>query len=287
MNYLIENLIQGTKEWFDYRRNKVTATDASCVMGVNPWCTEYQRWQEKLGLIPEPIVNERMIRGLQLEDKARNEFTQLTGIKMIPRVVTSVNNDWMGASLDGLSTCERYIVEIKCPGKNDHNEAQCGVIPEKYYPQLQHQLAVTGLDMAYYYSFDGTNGILLEIQRDQKYIENMIKKEKAFHDCLMQFKAPELSDKDYTQRDDDIWQHAAQKWNNTKNMLKLAENAEKEARDHLLSLCESKNCIGSGVKVQKITKIGSVNYSEIQELQNVDLEKYRKSSTEYWKIAEV
>ena len=141
--------------------------------------------------------------------------------------------------------------------------------------------------MAYYYSFDGEDGILLEVERDQKHIDEMIIKEKKFYDCLTQFKAPDLTDKDYTQRNDEQWQLAVQRCYNTKNTLKLAENEDKEARDHLLSLCESKNSIGCGMKVQKIIRTGSVNYSEIPELQLVDLEKYRKPATEYWKIAEV
>lgn len=287
MRYIIEKLNQGSVEWLEWRRTKVTATDASCIMGVNPWCTEYNRWQEKLGLIAGPEMNRSMQRGIEMEEFARHRFMELTGISVFPQVITSIEYPWMAASLDGLSLCGKYIVEVKCPGKADQESAQCGIVPEKYHPQLQHQLAVTGLDMAYYYSFDGEDGILLEVPRDQKYIDEMIIKEKKFYDCLVQFKAPELTDKDYTERNDNEWKEAAHLWKAKRFHLKNAEQEEKQARDHLLSLCVSKNSLGEGVKAQKIIKTGFVNYSEIPELQNVDLEKYRKPSSEYWKICEI
>ena len=54
----------------------------------------------------------------------------------------------MRASLDGISM-DQEILEIKCPYKpnrldSDHQKTKEGKIPEKYWPQLQHQLEVFG-----------------------------------------------------------------------------------------------------------------------------------------------
>lgn len=82
--------------------------------------------------------------------------------------------DWMMASLDGIDIDGQAILEIKCPGPSDHELAKAGKIPEKYIPQLQHQLAVTGLKLAYYFSFDGTDGVIVEIERDEIFIAKII-----------------------------------------------------------------------------------------------------------------
>jgi predicted phage-related endonuclease len=94
----------------------------------------------------------------------------------------------MIASFDGISVKRDYALEIKCPGKKDHGTALKGSIPIKYYPQLQHQLAVCGLDFIYYYSFDGEDGVTLIVQRDDDFIKNMIDKEKQFWDHLQTLK---------------------------------------------------------------------------------------------------
>jgi len=109
-----------------------------------------------------------MREGLRLEPIARELFAIQNGIEMFPRVVV---NDWAMASLDGMSECGKYIVEIKCPGEKDHLLALQGKIPEHYYPQLQHQLYVTGLQSIFYYSFDGTDGVTIVVKRDDAYIE--------------------------------------------------------------------------------------------------------------------
>ena len=45
-----------------------------------------------------------------------------------------------------------------------------------------------------------------------------------------------------------------------------------------------KSCVGGGVKVSSVVRKGHVDYSSIPELAGVDLEKYRKSPTEFIKI---
>src|SRR5690606_25562895 len=119
-----------------------TATDASVIMGNNPWTTPYKCWQRKLGLIEEQKSNEAMERGKRLEPEARALFIETHGINMKPEVVESTKYDFLGASLDGLSDCGQFICEIKCGGANLHNQALHGIIPKYYEDQIQHQLLV-------------------------------------------------------------------------------------------------------------------------------------------------
>jgi putative phage-type endonuclease len=151
-------LTQNTPEWLEFRRKKIGASDAPIILEVSPWKTPYQLWLEKTsGSLPPSTVRQK--RGLELEELARQVFEKKTGMIMFPKVVLHPSLDWMMASLDGIDIDGQAIVEIKCPGQTDHDVAKTGKVPEKYIPQLQHQLAVTGVEIAYYFSFDGNDGV--------------------------------------------------------------------------------------------------------------------------------
>lgn len=153
------NLTQNTPEWHEYRRKKIGASDAPIIMEASPWKTPYQLWLDKTCKMTSPSTLPQK-RGLEMEEAARQSFEKMTGMIMFPKVMEHSEIDWMMASLDGIDMEGTAIVEIKCPGQVDHDIAKQGEIPEKYIPQLQHQLAVTGLEMVYYFSFDGFDGVI-------------------------------------------------------------------------------------------------------------------------------
>lgn len=287
-------LIQQTPEWLEMRKEKIGASDAPIIMGVSPWKTPYRLWEEKTDRKEGGYTSSSMKRGIDLENSAREHFIKLTGITVDPQVIMHPQYEWMMASLDGISDCGQYIVEIKCPGKEDHEMAVKGQIPDKYYPQLQHQLEVCNLDMAYYFSFDGKDGVIIECQRDKKYIKGMLKKELEFFECVKNDIAPKRPIDDYQQKTDDMWQSYAQGWlvineqlSQLEKQVSQLEKQEKEMRESLLAMCQGENCIGHGISVAKSMRKGNIDYSAIQELKNIDLEQYRKESIELWKITKL
>jgi putative phage-type endonuclease len=222
-NLQISELDQGSQEWLDLRKTKITATDASIIMGANHWKTKIQLYYEKLSNNPPMLPNERMKRGLDLEPVARQLFILQTGIFVEPAVVVS---DWAMASLDGISSDGKVIVEIKCPGEKDHSIALYGKVPDHYYPQLQHQMYVTGVQLAYYFSFDGIDGVAVMVKRDDEYIEKMVEKEKKFYECLINKIPPEPSEGDYIERNDDLWEQCASRWKSVTDAIKDLEKEE-------------------------------------------------------------
>lgn len=183
------NLTPGTPEWLHFRRTHIGASDAISIMGMSPWKSSLELYEEKIFQF-EQDENQYMARGKLLESIALEQFEKETGLIMFPMVFVHDSIEWMSASFDGITLSRECICEIKCPGKKDHSEATLGMIPKKYYPQLQHQIHVSGLDFAYYYSFDGEKGIIIEVKRDQEFIEIMIEKEKEFWNCLQTLKPP-------------------------------------------------------------------------------------------------
>lgn len=176
----IISLEQGSQEWLDFRRKCITATDASVILGCNPYKNINELIAEKVnGLTTH--VNERMQRGKDLEPLALRAFGDITDGIYFPAVVVHDDYTWCMASLDGLEIDGGSIVEIKCPGKSTHTMAKKGKIHDYYYAQIQHQLACTELEFSYYFSYDGVENHLLKIDRDNEYIRDMLEKEFEFY----------------------------------------------------------------------------------------------------------
>ena len=286
-------LIQGTEEWLEFRKDKVGASDAPVIMGVSPWeiNTPYKLFLVKYGLL-KIKENSAMRRGKELESRARDIFTEITGIEMKPDVLIHQTRDWMIASLDGIDSKGKTIVEIKCPSNEDHSFAEINKrVPEKYYPQLQHQIEVCGVDRAYYFSYlNEDETVLLEISRNDAYIKDMLEKEENFYECLKNFIAPELTSKDLVCKDSEEWKSVASEWLEVCDLLepyKELIKKEEDLRKVLIQLSDGQSCEGFGVKTLKIARKGNVDYGKIEALKGMDLEPYRKSPTEYYKISRV
>lgn len=284
MIYEVIDLEQRTEDWKNFRLGSIGSSDAAIIMGVSKWKSEYQLWLEKCQIQkPSDYISTAMQRGIDLEDTALASFIYNSGIEMIPKVVKSLEYDFMGASLDGLSKCGNYIVELKCPGNEAHVLALSGKVPDYYYPQLQHQLAVTGLPFAYYFSFDGECGVTIEVPRDEEYIKELISKEEKFWYCVQNFVAPEGILKDYHYIEDETCEQLALKLISLKEQIKEIEKEESQIHKELVSRLSQNSVIGK-VKATKIVRQGNVDYSLIPQLKEVNLNQYRKKPSEYWKI---
>lgn len=271
---------QRTPEWHAMRRNKIGASDAPVIMKKSPWKTPYQLWQEKLELVDGQTTNSAMQRGNDLEPVAKQALEAKLGMPLGPQIRLATARSWMMASLDAVSFDERTVAEIKCPGKADHETALAGHVPEKYYPQLQHQIEVCGVDMMYYFSYTGVDDVLLEVPRDDKYIAQLLIEEEKFYECMMNFDPPELMTGDYTWQDGAKWAKLVEELNEIKKLKKR----EEEIKEELIAIAEGKNARGAGITLTKCLRKGCIEYKKIPELANIDLEQYRKKASEFWRI---
>lgn len=186
---IITGLEQNTKEWHQFRRNHVGASDAAAILGLSPWKKSVQLWEEKtLGW--EQSSNSAMKRGQQLEPLALKEFELLAGNLFCPMVGECEIYSFLSASFDGMTFDMDQAVEIKC-GHSSFNSAKNGLIPPYYMAQLQHQMHVANLSWIYYYCFNGNDGILMEVKRDEDFIWKMLDKELKFWNCVQSFVPPE------------------------------------------------------------------------------------------------
>jgi putative phage-type endonuclease len=275
------NLNQQTTEWLEWRRTRIGASDASIILGINPWKSAYQLWEEKLGVKDPQDMTDRMKRGIELEDKARKTFEEMTGHSVLPAIMEHVEHAWMVASLDGISDDGQVVVEIKCNGAKNHELALDGIVPNYYYAQMQHQMEVVGGDNVHYFSFDGEKGVVIEVPRNDEYIQRMIIAEKEFYQCMMDFSPPPQEYKEMTSKE---WFSAVNNWKHVDSQIKFLEDQREDLKNSLIAMTEGISSKGGGIKLCKEIRKGGVDYKNIPELSDVDLEKYRKKPIEFWKI---
>lgn len=188
----ITELSQGSIEWHEFRRCHIGASDCPIIMNISPWKTPYSLWEEKCGLVKSNFISDAMNRGINLESLARFEYENMVGFDVPACVRKHKSIDYMIASMDGFNSSLKKGVEIKCPGKTDHLKALNGLIPEKYYPQLQHQIEVCDLDEIDYFSFDGEVGVIVKCLRDEDYIKQILLQEEKFWYCVQNFISPKI-----------------------------------------------------------------------------------------------
>jgi putative phage-type endonuclease len=288
---IVEGIEQGSADWLDLRKKYITATDATKIMNESPWDTPLSLWEKKMGIRQETASNSFMERGNRLEPIARDWFEQKMGIGFPPAVILSNKYAFMMSSLDGLSACGRYALEIKNVNAEDHSTALKGYVPKKYIAQTQHHIENLYADVEYYVSFNEFNpdaSAIVEVFRDNKYIDLMLEKEREFFRCMQQFVPPAFHEDDYRQINDSQWQITARKYLDTKKELMALETSEKALRNQLIALAGGSNAKGAGIELSKVMRKGNIDYDTIlnQYKIDADLEQFRKPEIETWRIKE-
>jgi hypothetical protein len=128
--------------------------------------------------------------------------------------------------------------------------------------------------------FDGTQGLLLPIQRDEAAIDRIRAAWDAFQPCLDTDTPPALTDADTVQRDDAAWAAAATAFAEAKRTSELHLERLEAARLALIALTQHPREQGAGVSVTRFWKTGSVAYAKIPALKDVDLDAYRGKTRE-------
>jgi putative phage-type endonuclease len=153
-------VIQGSPEWLEWRKKGFGSSDAAVLLGLSPWRTFAQLLAEKRGLFT-PTFNEfqlkAMERGKRLEPVVRAMTEAYSGL-LFPadnEVLVHPIHPFMRASLDGANREQGQLIEIKCGNRKDHVASIGGKVPDKYMPQIQWQLMVSGLKDAVYVSWSG------------------------------------------------------------------------------------------------------------------------------------
>ena len=176
--------MQDRKKWEAMRNIGIGGSDASTIAGINRWKSPYQLWLEKTGQVePEDISdNEYVYWGTVLEQLVADRFCELTGKKVRKcGMMQSLTHEFMLANVDRLVVGENAGLECKTANGFKAKEWEGDNVPDGYYLQCQHYMAVTNCEKWYIACLIGGNHFVWkEIPRNEEDIAALIEAEKAF-----------------------------------------------------------------------------------------------------------
>jgi predicted phage-related endonuclease len=157
------NLIQGSEAWHAARNDTTvvgTASEAPAMMGASKYQTRDELLKVKAtGIKPEVDSYKQKIfdSGHAAEAKARPIVEAMLGEELYPvTCINTVDGIKLLASLDGLTMDQKLIWENKILNGSLAADVKTNDLGPHYYWQLEHQLAVTGADLVYFTTSDGT-----------------------------------------------------------------------------------------------------------------------------------
>ena len=176
--------MQDRKAWLEMRKTGIGGSDCAVVLGISKWKSQWELWLEKTGQveIEDNSDNEYIEAGNRLENTIAEWFCDKTG-KKVRRcgMLRSKEHPWMLADVDRLIVGENAILECKTAAHWKLEEWNEDNIPDAYYLQVQHYLAVGGYDKAYIAVLVGGHKFIWkEIPRNDDDIAVIIEAEERF-----------------------------------------------------------------------------------------------------------
>lgn len=191
-------------ESMEERRKILGGSEICAAAGWDEWKSQYQLWEEKMGLRESFGGNEATKRGVALEDWIRREASERLGIafrRSHRRIVDDVY-PWMIMHADALSK----HAGLECKTTSFRNKKKFaadgtvvrdpeGCLPLNYYCQVQQYMAISGKKLWYLaVEILGENELrILEIPENPVFQHRMRNNAAAFWMCHVETKeAPEL-----------------------------------------------------------------------------------------------
>ncbi|PTQ88242.1 YqaJ viral recombinase family protein [Agitococcus lubricus] len=183
-------------EWLAIRHQGIGGSDAAAAVGLNPYQSQLELWMIKTGRFSEdtcddnqsviPDIDSKMYWGQVLEPIVAQHYTKVTGrkVRKVNAILQHADSDksWMLANIDYrvVGSDEVQLLECKTAGEYGAKLWKDGV-PEYVQCQVQHQLAVTGLQAAdVCVLICGQQLKIYRIERDEELIAKLIELERLF-----------------------------------------------------------------------------------------------------------
>lgn len=190
------------EEWLKVRSQGIGGSDCGTVLGLNPYKSAYSLAAEKIGLLePADLANNAKVWfGTQLEAVVAARFEYETGKKVHRRgTLRDPEHPYMLANIDRWVVGENVGLEIKTADYHmrdawgDPDDPKDSRVPDSYYCQCMHYMAVTGADYWYIAALIGGNDFRLKrIERNEDDIAYIREKEEDFWNLVQAKKLPPL-----------------------------------------------------------------------------------------------
>lgn len=155
-------------QWLTARRAGIGGSDASTLMGFNPYGSLLALWLDKTGRGDPASETEAMERGKWLEPYVRDRFTWQTGIEVTEcGLLQSLAHPLALYTPDGL-TADGGLLEIKTTTWRNADAWDDDQVADHAELQAQHGMGVTGLPHAWVaVAIDGKFPLIRRVERDE------------------------------------------------------------------------------------------------------------------------
>ena len=283
-------MLQNTTEWYAWRREGIGASDAPIIMKVSKYMTPYQLYLEKIGQVEHKKDDDFIKRqGHKYEAIGRAVYELESGNEFAPKIVEHSQFAFLRASLDGFYQDEQeaIVFENKFVGKDKFQLVKKGECPPEFYPQIQHQLMVTGANYAVLNVIDERKETAnMQLFPDLIYIEELLKYEINFWDCVLKKVPPEQTDKDIQKVEDQEAIELIKKYKKIYNRYKPLEKELENIKHQIYLRCHHPQMVYKDIKLIKGNQKGRVDYKHILDIHapGVNVDDFRGPDCEFFRI---
>lgn len=282
---------QRSDDWHKWRSKGIGSSEISTVIGKNPYQTPYQLWRIKTGLDEAPDLSDNFFvkRGVLLEPKARSLVNEELKSNFVERLFVDKDYDFCRYSSDGFDEARNEIIEIKCMNVKNHEKVLETNAPIDYYiPQCQYGMRISGATKCLFVSYcqEHPEPIkIIEIESDKTYQDMLYEKASEFWNMVLTKSPPDLDpENDFIDVTCNQWNRLVDRYKISIQKLKEAETEVDFIKEEIKKFANKRNVKGHGIKAFTSYRKGAVDYSKIEALKSVDLEKYRKKDSEIFYI---
>jgi len=251
------------------REGKLTASRVACLM-VGDAEKIMRLYRELIGdEVPEDLSHVWPVRLGEATEQLNLDWYEQNGSCVSRRGEFAIHPQypWAGATLDGWDDVLKCPIECKHVGGREPLE----VVIDRYQPQMQWQMEVTGATQCALSVIMGANAPLVEyIERDELYAAEMLRRGQQFMNCVAERRepvaldavpSPVVADATYDMGGNNSWGHASGVWLETFR----AKNTNIEAEKILKSLVppDAKKCFGYGTQITR-NRAGALSLREFQ-----------------------
>lgn len=175
------------EEWLKVRKLGLGGSDMAAVLGLSPWRSPIDVWLDKTSDTVEEKESEPMYWGNVLEEVVAQEFAKRSGYKVRNNNFTlqSEKYPYLLANIDREIVGLDAGLECKTANAFKANEWDGDNVPDAYYIQCQHYMAVTGKSSWWIACLVGGNTFhYKEIKRNEEVIAAIIDTGAAFWELV-------------------------------------------------------------------------------------------------------
>jgi hypothetical protein len=178
-----------SEEEISARRRGIGGSDANIILSGNGERLT-SLWAEKVGGECTDLSDRVQVAlGSWTEEFNRQWYEKITGerVEKVSGAITCAVHPWRRCTLDGLVPIKNAVWEAKHTSAFAKREE----VLERYMPQLQHNMAVAGSDMAILSVIFGNHKFeIFQVERDWLYQQELLAAEELFWACVQSRSMP-------------------------------------------------------------------------------------------------